>query len=212
MRRLVCLHGSPRPGGNSADIAGAVCAAAQSAGAEVRTFRLNSLKYSGCQGCLACKKSSEVCILKDDLTEVLEAVRGCDGLIVATPVYFGEVTAQLKGFIDRSFCYLKPGYPHLPRGQRSRLGTGLDLAFIIAQGHPKEDLFTDIYPRYAYFYRWLGFTQSRLLRACAIYKPGDAQARPEVMAAASTLGLEMAAGLAANAPEDVVVSEGNKAS
>ncbi len=200
MRKIVCLLGSPRPKGNSAAMARAVCGAATEAGASVRTFPLNDLRFSGCQGCLACKKKSETCVLKDDLTEVLEAVRHCDGLIMATPVYFGEVTAQLKGFIDRSFCYLKPGYPHLPRGERSRLGTGRDLAFVIAQGHPKVDLFTDIYPRYEYFYRWLGFTQSRLLRACAVYHLGDAEARAEVLEQAGALGRELATGLAADSP------------
>lgn len=195
MRRLVCLLGSPRRAGNSADMARAVCDAAAEAGALVQTIQLNDLTYSGCQGCLACKKKSDVCVLKDDLAEVMEAVRGCDGLIMATPVYFGEVTAQLKGFIDRSFCFLKPGYAHLPRGERSRLGTGRDLAFVIAQGHPKEDIFTDIYPRYEYLYKWLGFTQSRLLRACGVYDPGDAQARPELLAEARALGAQLAAGL-----------------
>ncbi len=196
MRRIVCLLGSPRAKGNSADMLRELCAGAEQAGAEVVVHRLNELEYRGCQGCLACKKKAEACVLDDGLTPVLEDVRGCDALVLATPVYFGEVTAQLKGFIDRSFSFLRPGYPHLPRGERSRLGTGRDLAMLIAQGHPKEDLFTDIYPRYAYFYNWLGFTQSRLLRACAVYHPGDAAARPEVMEAARSLGAELAAGLA----------------
>lgn len=192
MRRFVCLLGSPRPKGNSAVMAQALCAAAREAGAEVETFALNTLSFRGCQGCLACKKDAEACVLKDDLTPVLAAVSACDVLILATPVYFGEVTAQLKAFIDRSFSYLKPGYPHLPRGERSRLGTGKTLVFAIAQGHPREDLFTDIYPRYAYFYNWLGFTESRLLRACAVYHLGDADARPEVLEEARTLGRELA--------------------
>lgn len=196
MRSIVCLLGSPRPGGNSAVMAQALCAAAEAAGAMVQTFALNKLNYRGCQGCLACKKEAEACVLTDGLTPVLRAVSTCDALVLATPVYFGEVTSQLKAFIDRSFSYLKPGYPHLPRGERSRLAPGKALAFVIAQGHPKEDLFTDIFPRYAYFYNWLGFTESRLLRACAVYHLGDAQARPEVLEEARSLGRELATGLA----------------
>lgn len=192
MKNIVCLLGSPRPKGNSAAMAQALCQAAAGAGAQVQTFALNQLDYRGCQGCLACKTKAEACVLDDGLTPVLEAVRACDALVLATPVYFGEVTAQLKGFIDRSFSYLKAGYAHLPRGERSRLTPGKTLVFIIAQGHPREDLFTDIYPRYAYFYNWLGFTESRLLRACSVYHQGEAMARPEVLEQARTLGLELA--------------------
>ena len=196
MKKIVCLLGSPRPKGNSAVMARAVCQAAEAAGADVRTFALNTLSYRGCQGCLACKEEgSEGCVLDDGLTGVLTAVRGCDVLLLATPVYFGEVTAQLKGFIDRTFSFLVPGYAHAPRGQRSRLAPGKTLCFVIAQGHPREDLFTDIFPRYAYLLDWQGFNQSRLLRACAIYKLGDAAARESLMDEARALGRGLATGL-----------------
>jgi multimeric flavodoxin WrbA len=192
VKKIVCLLGSPRPKGNSAVMAQALCDTAQAAGAQVQTFALNRLDYRGCQGCLACKKDAEACVLDDGLTPVLEAVRGCDVLVLATPVYFGEVTAQLKGFIDRTFSYLKSGYAHLPRGERSRLASGKTLVFIIAQGHPREDLFTDIFPRYEYLLRWQGFTKSHLLRACATYHLGDAAARPEVLEEAKSLGRALA--------------------
>jgi multimeric flavodoxin WrbA len=193
VRDIVCLLGSPRPRGNSATMAQALCQAAAGAGASVRTFALNTLTYQGCQGCLACKKKAQACVLEDGLTPVLKAVRACDALVLATPVYFGEVTAQLKGFIDRTFSYLHAGYAHLPRGERSRLSPGKTLVFIIAQGHPREDLFTDIFPRYEYLLNWQGFTKSRLLRACAVYDMGDAAARPEVLEEARALGRELAA-------------------
>lgn len=192
-KQVVCLLGSPRPKGNSAVMARAVCEAAQAAGAEVTTFALNTLSYRGCQGCLACKQEGSAgCILEDGLTPVLAAVSACDALILATPVYFGEVTAQLKGFIDRTFSFLVPGYAHAPHGQRSRLTPGKTLCFVIAQGHPREDLFTDIFPRYAYLLEWQGFTHSRLLRACAIYKMGDAAARAGLLDEAAALGRELA--------------------
>jgi len=192
VKNVVCLLGSPRPKGNSAMMAQALCQSAAVAGAQVTTFALNSLTYRGCQGCLACKKEAEACVLNDGLTPMLEAVRACDVLVLATPVYFGEVTSQLKGFIDRTFAYLKPNYPRLPRGERSRLAPGKTLVFIIAQGHPREDLFTDIFPRYQYLLNWQGFTKSHLLRACAIYDQGAVAARPELLAAAQALGRELA--------------------
>jgi multimeric flavodoxin WrbA len=193
MRRVVCLLGSPRPKGNSAVMAGALCRAAEAAGAHVTTFALNQLAYRGCQGCLACKKKEAACVLKDDLTVVLKTVAACDTLVLATPVYFGEVTSQLKAFIDRTYSYLTPDYA-LNRAHRTRLASGKTLCFVIAQGHPREDLFTDIFPRYAYFFNWLGFTHSRLLRACKIYNQGDAAARAGLLEQAEALGRDLALG------------------
>ncbi len=198
-RRIVCLLGSPRPKGNSAAMAQALCAAAAGQGAEVTTFALNTLKYRGCQGCLLCKTKADACVLKDGLTPVLEAVRACDVLVLATPVYFGEVTAQLKGFIDRCYSFLTPDYA-FNKEKRTRLAPGKTLCFVIAQGHPREDLFTDIFPRYAYFYNWLGFPHSRLLRACKVYHLGDAERRAEVLEEARTLGVELATGLPTGSP------------
>lgn len=208
MRRIVCLQGSPRPSGNSAVMAQALCAAASGQGAEVTTFALNALKYRGCQGCLLCKTKADACVLKDGLTPVLEAVRGCDVLVLATPVYFGEVTAQLKAFIDRCYGYFTPDYA-FNKAHRSRLAPGKTLCMVIAQGHPREDLFTDIFPRYAYFYNWLGFNESRLLRACKIYHLGDVQRRAEVLEQARALGVELATGLPAAGPGGSCPGPGN---
>ena len=193
MRRVVCLLGSPRPKGNSAAMADAVCQGAAAAGAGVTVFSLNALEYKGCQGCLACKKKAEACVLKDGLTPVLAAVAACDVLVLATPVYFGEVTSQLKAFIDRTYSFLTPDYA-LNKAHRTRLTQGKTLVFVIAQGHPREDLFTDIFPRYAYFFNWLGFAHSRVLRECKIYHLGDAAARAGLLERAASLGRDLALG------------------
>jgi multimeric flavodoxin WrbA len=174
-------------------MASALCEAAEGEGAQVSTYALNSLKYRGCQGCLLCKTKSEVCVLEDGLTPILEAVRGCDVLVLATPVYFGEVTAQLKAFIDRTYSFFTPDYA-LNKEKRTRLAPGKTLCFVIAQGHPREDLFTDIFPRYAYFFNWLGFSHSKLLRACKVYHLGDVRKRDEVLEEARALGRALAIG------------------
>ena len=163
--KIVALLGSPRSNKNSATIANRVTATAAQLGAEVATFELNRLSYRGCQGCYACKKSLEECVLKDDLTEVLSAVQDADAVVLASPVYYGDVTAQLKGFIDRCYSYLKPDY--LTNSDPSRLGPK-KLIFVLTQGNPDEESFADIFPRYDGFLKWMGVTESRLIRACGI--------------------------------------------
>ncbi len=163
---IVCLLGSPRPAGNSAAIANRVTETAAGLGATVRTFELNRLTYRGCQGCYACKTRLDHCILQDDLTEVLDAVRDADVLVLATPVYYGEVTGQLKCFIDRTFSYLVPDF--ITSCTPSRLTRGKRLVFVVTQGLPEESLFADIFPRYERFFKWLGFSKTRLIRACGL--------------------------------------------
>lgn len=72
--KTVFLFGSPRKRSNGSIIAERFCTTATNMGAEVKTFSLNDLDYRGCQGCMACKKKLDRCGLKDDLTELLEAV------------------------------------------------------------------------------------------------------------------------------------------
>lgn len=163
--KVVTLLGSPRSGKNSATIANRFTETAAGLGAETQTYELNRLAYRGCQGCYACKKTADRCVLQDDLTEVLAAVREANVVVLASPVYYGDVTAQLKGFIDRCYSYLRPDY--LTNPQPSRLSPK-KLVMVLTQGHPDEGLFADIYPRYDFFMKWMGFGESRLIRACGI--------------------------------------------
>ncbi|MDH4320630.1 MAG: flavodoxin family protein [Desulfobulbaceae bacterium] len=186
---IVCLLGSPRSNGNSTTMARRFLETAAGLGAATRVFSLNSLNYKGCQGCYACKKDLDHCILKDDLSEVLAAVRDADILVSASPVYFGEVSSQLKGFIDRTFSYLKPDY--LTNPNPSRLQGGKQWVFMISQGHGDSDTFADIYPRYAYFMKWLGFGETHCLRACGVRAAGEVATQGGVMAEVEALARQL---------------------
>lgn len=176
---IVCLLGSPRRKGNSAAMAKRFCQTAEKLGATSQTFLLNKLTYRGCQACMTCKTKLDRCVLEDDLTGVLEAVQDADVLVMASPIYFGEVSSQLKGFIDRTFSYLVPDYGRNPNP--SRLSPGKKLVFILSQGQPDEKQFADVFPRYAYFFKWGGFHDTYLIRACGVYNQGDVERREDIM-------------------------------
>jgi len=179
--KITCLLASPRKNGNSSTLAKHFCNTAEQLGAEITTFALNELKYRGCQACMACKTKLDRCVLEDDLTQVLQTVSDTDLLVMASPVYFGEVSSQLKGFIDRTFSYLVPDY--LTNPKRSRLGPGKTLAFVLTQGNPDEKSFADIFPRYESFFNWQGF-DSHLIRAVGVREPGEVKDRKEILALA----------------------------
>ncbi|MFC2004893.1 flavodoxin family protein [Chloroflexota bacterium] len=136
--KIVCLLGSPRRDGNSATIAKRFIETATSLGAEIRTFELNRLNYRGCQGCCACKTARDICVQKDDLTEVLTAIREkeADIYLLAFPVYGGTVPGQVKCFTDRCFSFMIPDYVGHP--QPSRVPPGKKGVLIVTQGAVEE--------------------------------------------------------------------------
>jgi multimeric flavodoxin WrbA len=186
--KIVILLGSPRSAGNSSSIAARFAETAAGLGADIRTFELNRLTYRGCQGCYACKKTLDHCILRDDMTEVLASVQEAGVVVLTSPVYYGDVSAQLKGFIDRTFSYLKPDYPTNP--QPSRLAPK-KLVFVLTQGHPDAKLFADIFPRYETFLKWMGFTETRLIRACGIGPSGSDEVPGSILGQAEETAREL---------------------
>jgi multimeric flavodoxin WrbA len=177
--KIVCLLASPRPKGNSTTIANRFLEKAQHLGGEIQRFSLNKLYYRGCQGCMVCKTKIDKCVLEDDLSVVLEAVRGADTLVIASPVYWYDINAQLKAFIDRTFSYLVPDYRTNPK--HSRLKQGKKLVFILAQG--AENPF-DIYPKYKSIFEYLGFEANALIHASGVRDIGDVNSRDDILAAA----------------------------
>lgn len=179
--KVVCLLASPRVKGNSATIARHFLDKAKSLGAETRTFSLNKLTYRGCQGCMICKTKLDRCNLKDDLADVLDAVRSADVLVIASPVYWCDINAQLKTFIDRTYSYLVPDY--LTNPSPSRLEPGKKLVLILVQGGD-ETLYSEIYPRYQFIFKWLGFEETALIRACNVREIDDVKSRQDILDAA----------------------------
>ncbi len=182
--KVVSLLGSPREKGNSAAIANRFCNTAKGLGAEVKTFTLNNLQYRGCQACMACKTKLDKCALNDDLTEVLDAVRQTDVLVLASPVYFWDISSQLKTFIDRTFSYLVPDF--LTNPVKTRLAPGKKLVFILSQNNPDPNSFADIYPKFQYFSQAYGFVESHLIRAFGVSEPGEVENHEDVMKLAET--------------------------
>jgi multimeric flavodoxin WrbA len=108
---IVVLSGSPRKGGNTDTLAEAFVDGAKSAGKQVTVFRVADMKIGGCLGCGHCFEEPGVCVQKDDMVQILEAMKTADALVLASPVYFWGVTAQLKLAIDRTYALLRAKAP-----------------------------------------------------------------------------------------------------
>ncbi len=100
---IVC---SPRKDGNTEAMVKEALTAAQKAGAETDIFLVSEKTISPCDACDACLKSG-VCKIKDDMQELYRKMLWADGIIIGTPVYFINVTAQAKAIMDRTFAFLR---------------------------------------------------------------------------------------------------------
>ena len=106
MKKIIIIDGGPRKIFNTASILQKFAEGASSVGSEVevKTVRLYDLDYKGCMSCMACKvkgRASNVCKFKDALTPVLEEIAQADGLVLGSPIYFGDVTGQMRTFLER---------------------------------------------------------------------------------------------------------------
>jgi len=102
MKKVLILSGSPRKGGNSDILCDEFYKGAVKSGNAVEKIRVCEKKISPCLGCYHCKGNGGKCVFQDDMAEVLQKIIDADVLVLATPVYFYSMCAQLKTVIDRT--------------------------------------------------------------------------------------------------------------
>ena len=106
MSSVLVISTSLRAKSNSDILAGSLISGAKDAGHEVGQISLKGKDLKFCIGCLSCQKTQK-CVLKDDAVWIAEKVKHADTLVFVTPIYYYEMSGQMKSFLDR----LKPLYP-----------------------------------------------------------------------------------------------------
>ena len=105
--KIVAVNGGPRKGKNTDQMLDAFIQGVKQAApeAEVQVIRLYDYVFSGCKSCFACqlKKNRDdlQCRLKDDMTQLLKDTYHADGIVFASPIYYCNVSAQLRAFWER---------------------------------------------------------------------------------------------------------------
>ena len=100
MSKVLVITTSLRAGSNSDILAEKLIEGAEEAGNEVSHISLKGKKINYCIGCLACQKTQK-CIQKDDAIEIAEEVKDADTLVFVTPIYYYEMSGQMKTLLDR---------------------------------------------------------------------------------------------------------------
>lgn len=103
--KVIGINGSPRKKGNTATLLHQAIEGAKSVGADTEMIHLCDLDFKGCSSCFACKRKNSSyighCVIKDDLTNVLEKIAECDVLLLGTPIYFANITGAMQCFLER---------------------------------------------------------------------------------------------------------------
>ena len=136
--KVLGINGSPRKGGNTDILLDNVLKGTQNRGARVEKIVLNNLKFSPCQECEN-MPSDRFCIIEDDMQTVYKKVEEADAIILASPIFFGSLSAQTKMMIDRFQCVWRAKY--ILRKQvfgKRKIG-----AFISVQGANRKDFFNN---------------------------------------------------------------------
>lgn len=97
---VIGIVGSPRANGNTEFMVKTTLEKIEENGIETELITLHDKNIGNCIGCDSCKKTNE-CIIKDDMQELTQKVKEADGIIMSSPVYFGDMTGLAKSFIDR---------------------------------------------------------------------------------------------------------------
>lgn len=147
--KIVCVDCGPRTTMNTASILNAMASEMEYTGAMVKSYRLYSLDFKGCYGCFACKREHTAsyghCAVRDDLWPVLEDIRDCDALCVASPIYYRDVTGAMRSFVERLlFQYMLYSSP--PRsvfGKRIKVGMAYTMN-VLGADYEKSPLKTQI--------------------------------------------------------------------
>lgn len=162
--KVLTILGSPRTNATSTAIAQRFNEEIAGLGAEVNTYMLNEMEFKGCQACYGCKTGKEHCVLKDDLTQVFEEMTAADVVVLTSPIYHGDITAQLKGYFDRSFATVKPEF--LETGiPASRLPAGKKSLLIFTQA-AEATQHEEVPERYDMYLQSAGFDDRRIIREC----------------------------------------------
>lgn len=138
--KIIAINGSPRKKWNTATLLENVLEGAMDKGANTELIHLYDLNYKGCRSCLSCKrqnmKSYGTCCINDDLKPLFDKISQADAIVLGSPIYFGNVTAEMRAFLER-FLFQYMTYSNPPT---NTYRGSLKVGFVYTM-NVKEDVF-----------------------------------------------------------------------
>jgi multimeric flavodoxin WrbA len=185
-KQVLVLLGSPRKKGNSTILAKQIIRGAESVGAKAEMVYLNGLTIRPCQGCYACKKKGNSgCAVDDDMQSIYPKLIESDAWVIASPVYWFNMSAQTKIFMDRCFALFNDDQEKSPFYKKR---------IAIAMSYGDSDPFTsgcvNVLRCFQDAYRYVGARIVGMVYGSA-EAPGEIAADTELMKRAEALGRKL---------------------
>ena len=179
---ILAIMGSPRLNGNTNYLTDQALEEAKKLGAKTDKIILNQYKIKPCDGHINCA-SLEKCPYEDDAVWILDKFREADGVILASPVYYYNVSAQMKAFIDRNYFLYKHETPYKAKA-----------AGIIAVA--EESGLEDTIRTLDFLIKEMGVPENkRFVVSGLAFKPGDVQRNRKLVETARNMGRQLAESL-----------------
>ena len=150
--RVIGFNGSPRKEGSTAFLVDKILEGAREAGAATRIFQLNEMAIKPCQSCFGCKRGSLKCGQKDDMAMLYDEIDQADAIVLGTPLYMWQMSAQAKTFTDRLFAFFGSE-------MNSRI-KGKPLVFAVNHGNADSGIFRSYLDYTKGMFGFLGFDPS----------------------------------------------------
>jgi len=183
MNEILLINGSPRKKGNTSVLLAELARQLKEAGVSVKTVRLASLRVAPCNGCAWCQKGMKRhCVQKDDMGGLYHDLLACRGLVLASPVYWDGITAQLKAFIDRLFAMMK-----WRDGKAKSLLSGKRAGMVLVAGGGMGEGLSDSRKMLRTVIKWCGFKHIGQIIVPFVDKPGEVRAKQDAMKSVAVL-------------------------
>jgi len=183
-KKVLVLLGSPRRKGNSAILAERIAGGAKAAGAAVETVYLHALAIAPCKACYACQKpKSKGCAIDDDMQPIYRKMIEADAWVIASPVYWFTMSAQLKLWMDR--CLAFGAY-----GKDPFEGKRIAVALTYGGEDPFDSGCVNALRTFQDAYRYVGAKIVGMVYGSAM-EPGDILANKALLKEAKALGTKL---------------------
>ncbi len=185
MAKIVVFMGSPRKKGNVDTILDEIIKGANENNADVKKYYLNDMNIKACQGCLYCRKKP-TCAYKDDMIQVYEDIKDAEYVIIGSPVYICQVSAQTKLLLDRFYPLTEiDKAKHTPRFGNKKL------IMVYTQAAPMSFLFKRYFKYTSKHLKGMGLNHYKTIIATKSFERDSAKSNYKVLKKAYDLGVKI---------------------
>ena len=185
MVKIVAFMGSPRKNGNVDIILNEIIKGANENNAKIKKYYLNDMNIKGCQGCLYCRKNYS-CAFKDDMSQVYEDIKDADYVIIGSPVYICQVSAQTKLLLDRFYPLTT-----IDKGKHTPRFGNKKLIMVYTQAAPFTMFFKKYFKYTAKHLKGMGLNHYKTIIATKAFEKNSTSKNMKVLNKAYKLGVKI---------------------